>query len=722
MKRKFLPLLGLSLLVAATMSAQVVTIQQIQTVSATDLGNCVDSSSLKGKTVTVRGVVVTSGNLSRQTSTGCTALNSRNIWIQNGTGAFSGLDIFGSCSAATSIDLRDLLAGDSVEITGKVEEFQGESEIIPSTGSGVVSVKTLASNRPVRINKINLSDLNDNLKQNKLPTGEKWEGTFVQVDNLTVVSVDPFSSNSRVSFYVSDASGNLMNVSDRFVVQKLPAGGGTFTAPNVGDKLSYVRGIILHSRNGCTGSTGRGYEIHPFDTSHYRFESAAPSITLPIRNLIAPTATNTVNVSSTVTSARGIKKVSLFYAIGVGNNTYQEVAMTAVGNLFTGTIPAQADGSFVKYYVSAEDNTAPTRISSNPAVPTGVSNPLFYRVRAAGLQIFDVQYTPYTNGNSGYLDMEVTVTGTVIASAEADNLGFVFIQQEGTSGWGGLQVTQNATLSTLKINDKVTVTGTVKENFGVTTLTNVSTVNKIGTGSINAIKLSPSVFTKYDFAGNEQYENMLITLANDTGKVRVVRKNADLTGNNAEYRVGVDINDPNAGTRVIAGRVSGTSAYSSLNVSYVNDSIWATRDGIMKVNPIVVKVGTFMDSVKGVMFFSFSNFKLMPRNNKDFFKISIEKIDTLSILTATIPGASVNLYPNPVTSGHINLEVEGFVLKANTTISVTDMSGRMVRTYTIPAYTTNYRIDVDMPAGIYTVTMTNATQGFISRGKFVVSK
>jgi len=116
--------------------------------------------------------------------------------------------------------------------------------------------------------------LNDNTRTNKYESGEEWEGSYVSFKNVTVVAVSIFSGN-RVSFDVSDQNGNLINVSDRFVVQKLdtrplvnpssPQTEGEFSAPIVGTKYESLSGIVLHSANGCSGNpSGRGYELNPF--------------------------------------------------------------------------------------------------------------------------------------------------------------------------------------------------------------------------------------------------------------------------------------------------------------------------------------------------------------------------------------------------------------------------------------------------------------------------
>ena len=105
-----------------------------------------------------------------------------------------------------------------------------------------------------------------------------------------------------------------------------------------------------------------------------------------------------------------------------------------------------------------------------------------------------------------------------------------------------------------------------------------------GTGTITPLQLDPSVFSTYDFATNEAYEGMLVELTNPQGQIQVVDANPDAPSNFAEWRLGTDQFDPPNGTRVLTGRVT-NSAYSSLNVSFVNDVQWATTDGIMNVSP-----------------------------------------------------------------------------------------------------------------------------------------
>lgn len=695
MKKHFLSLMLLSAS-AAMMAQTALTIQQVQNVSAQNLAACVDSSSYNGQMVTVKGTVVMPFGLAVNGS-GTTQL--RNVWIQNGTGAFSGLDIFDSNSA----DIDNLVAGDSIEITGMVTEFgptggpQVETEL-----TGITAINILGTNRPVNFQTINLGDLNDASQVNILPTGEQWEGAFVEIQNVEVTAVVPFGGN-RVSFNVKDANGNAINVSDRFKVQKLPAAGGTFVAPTVGTIYASLKGILMHSPNGCLNFNGRGYELHPFDASHYGFGTVVPpQISAITANPMVPTSSQTVTVSANIVDPNAggsVVSATLYYAVGATNMSYTSLPMTASGSTYSATIPAQSNNAFVKYYICATDNDNLTACQSN--VPNN-ANPFVYLVKDNGLEIYDVQYTPFTDGNSIFRDKTVTLTGIVTASAEPNNLGYVFIQQEGgLLGWAGIMCIGNPQLASLKVGDKVTATGDIKESFGCTRLENITSIAVNGTGTINALTLDPTVFSTYDFATNEAYEGMLVKIAKPTaGPLYVVNNNADAPANFAEYRVGEDGLAPDDGCRIIAGRQT-SSAYSSLNVSYVNDVQWVPNPGVTQT---VVQYGDCMSSVTGIVYYSFSNMKLMPRNNNDFVNYWVACVN--SIDNGLLNQVQVNAFPSPA-SETLNVNYT-FPTNWAAQAQLFDVNGRVVATQSFEGVNGTLSFDVtNINTGIYFLQITS---------------
>jgi predicted extracellular nuclease len=217
------------------------------------------------------------------------------------------------------------------------------------------------------------------------------------------------------------------------------------------------------------------------------------------------------------------------------------------------------------------------------------------------------------------------------------------------NGW--FKCSGSTSLQTLSRGQKVRVTGVIKENFFETRMQEVSQVEVVGSGTITPLSLSPNTFTTYSFADNEKYEGMLINLRNPNTneKIFVVDANADgadlATNNFAEYRVGMDVFDPNAGTRILAGRVN-TSTFSSLSVSYVNDPRWAAEGGAMLVDVKQVTEGTSFDSIVGVVTYTFSNMKMLPRNNNDFYNVNY-LLNAKSVVEKN--NANIVMYPNPAT-------------------------------------------------------------------------
>jgi hypothetical protein len=307
----------------------------------------------------------------------------------------------------------------------------------------------------------------------------------------------------------------------------------------------------------------------------------------------------------------------LLYSLD-GQN-YQSIAATATGTRYSAQVPAQPDGQIVRYYFRAKDNLNNTTLIPN--VP-GQITPLFYTSRDGGCTIRDIQYTPFPNGRSGYTGDTLTVQGIVTASAAPDNLGYVFMQQENQNEWSGIWVNGGTLISSLAVGDKVSVTGVVEEYFGLTRLSNISNASVVSAGQPvpQPIAVNPATLSTYDFTVNEKYEGMLVKLENPAAgqNLFVVDTNADFAQNrnNGEYRIGADVNDPNTGCRILAGRQSST-AFSSLNVSYVNSPRWQTVDGTMNVPFVQVLPGMEFSSVQGIMTYSFSNMKLLPRNNAD---------------------------------------------------------------------------------------------------------
>ncbi len=695
MKKILLSVVAMATFAAAN-AQSLKTIQDIQTVSQQNLANNNDTANFvkSSEVIKVRGVVIVGGGES-------TLVGGKQVWIQTsaGTPTFSGIDVFQNLPSGTGdggTGILSLLAGDSVEITGTVIEFSGETELVPQGGTPIVNL----GSKTVKSTKVLIKDLNDADRKNILTTGEQYEGMYVEINGATVSSVDYFSNNTRVSFNIVDAQGNKMNVSDRFKSQKIAANGGSFVPPSVGDEIVSIKGIIIHSKD------NRGYELHPFKTSEVIYGAAAPNISNIIRNKITPKSTEAVLVSADVKDADGIASANLRYAVGASNTTYQTVAMTkGTGDNYSATIPAQSEGAFVKYFIEATDMSNPIRTGSNPNL-TQNANPKAYTVRDAGTSIYDLQYTPFSSANSVYQDLDVTVKGVVTASV--NDLGYVYIQQPGQSTYAGISVIGTG-LSTLTTGANVSVTGTVRENNGFTVLS-ASAVNTLGTTDVITATVLPidsfgkKGFNDYSRSFMELYEGMLVKFA-PTEKLKVVDINADAPSKFAEFRLGRDITAPNTGVRVLTNRNTSTT-FSSKNVSYFTDGADTSMTNAA-AKPVIFagNIGT-INAVTGIVYFGFSNMKLLPRNNADFEMVALD-------VKSKIAGINVNIYPNPATTV-LNVKIDG---DSQATANVFNALGALVLSQNI---SNNATLNIEnLTNGQYFISLSN-TKGALATGSFMV--
>ena len=687
---KHLIFLSIGLLIFGSSKAQLDTLSldSAQWVSSANLGNCDDLSRYDGKKVVVEGICIVDGALYGSSS------HNIHVSMSSTPSPFGSIRLRqGDPNAQYSVNIRNLKQGDSV--------------LEPETTNDAITL--YKRNVAIADTVLTVGTFNDGSKNNNLVTGEQWESSFVTFEDVDVVEVSPFSGN-RVSFTVQDKAGNQINIGDHFTAQRTPAythpvtnQPGTFSAPTIGDNFKSISGLIIHSKNNCAGATGRGYELHPFDASQYVYGPSAPKISNKKRDQLAPTAVQAAVITANIRDLDGtITDASVFYNTGtdISDLNFTKIAMTkGTGDSYSASIPAQANGTFVRYYVTATDDSLNTTAipNSNPAAAS-----FAYRVRDNGLTIYDLQFTPFPNGNSIFVGNEVTVTGVVTASGAEGDLSIIHIQEENViSGWSGIEL-QNAG-TTFERGDKLSVTGSVLEDFGKTALS-VTNVAKSGTGTIDPLFLIPDSLVSYSFAGNERYESVLIGLHNPNGKLHVVDTNADDPSSFAEWLVGRDKSDPANGARILTGR----EFESSTAVSYVNSSFRVKTP--YPGEKIIVTDTVQMDSVIGILTYSFSNMKLLPRDNDDFKNINLA---VTSIRTYS-NDIKVSIFPNP------SNDVVFVTANGNEySVSIIDLSGKVVLNTSINE--SSNAVDVsELGNGVYILSLSSVQGETVAREKVII--
>lgn len=714
-------------------------VRDIQFVDATKLANCNDSSAYLGDTITLIGVVIHDGNLTELASGSVQGGYRPGVWLadtSNGgqMGDFRGVGVMGvyrqngQTLPVSAID--NLIAGMIVEITGRVSRYSGETQIEPLSNSSVTVVGTTSAPKAVLVD---LSDLNDNNRTNQVATGEAYEGSFIELHDLTVTSVNYFSGNSRVSMDLTDGNGNVINVSDRFLVQKLssyqpvnpnsPQSSGNFTPPSVGARLNSIKGIIIHSGNGCLGGTGRGYELNPFDTSHYQFGQTPPNITDITRNPLVPGASDEVTISASIIDPDGtVTSAEMYYS--TDENTapanFTKVMMTVKSGTtseFEGKIPSAALGTLVRYYIKATDDASNESLSPFEAL-SSEPNLYFYTVKETGLTISDLQKVLNNRRDaSPYVGEEVTVTGVVSASAKEYDLGYVFIQDPDETEWAGIYCTGNSDLLRLYRTEEVRITGIVQESFGFTTL-NVTKVEKTGRlREVPVTRLTEKDTVKYSNNDLEPYESMVVSLHNSSGGKLYV--NEARMSNFGEWSVAHAVGMPRSSSARIQTGIQNNNNNSSLYVSVVSDTNLRTTNGEMMVPVVQTEEGQTLDTITGMLTYGFSVYTIKPRNNDDIagFSEELEKaeypeIPTNSIRSKNLPGFS--MYPNP-SSDFFRLNT-GVQVKGQ--LQIVDLQGRICLQYDLDG--SAFEVPVNgLKDGLYFVNLYGENGQLLASGRIV---
>lgn len=694
-----------------------VSLDTIQRVSPQNLAQGNDLSSLEGDTVTVEGVVtfdpcfygLSSGSRigSWIQNPNTTEWGSLHILIENGllTGYSGTLEDLNDDTQY----LDNFVIGNTVRMTGIVSNFSGNTQmILLDVPTQITGIGQAPAAQVITIDSLMQSDgAGGQLIQYE--TGEKYEGRLVEFQNVTVVDVAP--SGQRFFWSVQDGNGNQIPIRDVSGFFRNDArddhcngfGSGisvtptTFNPPSVGSFLSYIRGIVLEY-NG-------EYYLAPRTPADVGPLVAAPPVVSDIkRNPTVATSSQNVEIDAKVIDPDGtITSASIFYSIGKGNTSFTELPMTDQGNdRFTATLPPSGgDGVYVNYWIRAIDNSNDT--TNFPAVN---STNEFYITLDNGIdQISDIQYTESAGGGSYWAGDSIpsmSITGVVTASINTYDLGLVTVQ-DGTGPWSGimLQKAPGDGLENLQRGDSVEITSArIFEEFGVTYLGDVN-YTLLGKGTVPAPvnTLHPDSIDQGVLLQAEAYESMLIEFQNAV----VSDTNPDGNSNFGEWEINID-----------------PQATSGLRVDdYAEDVPYL-------FNVDSLSAGQQLGYIRGILWFSFGNEKLLPRNQADIDGFSTDypkRITTFAFVGLTPPvfmdiddAAGTITTPAPLPAG---TDVSALVPTIDFTgASVNPPSGQ-AQDFTNPVQyevtapidesTKSYTVTVDVIVGIDEPSKVNAT-------------
>lgn len=289
-------------------------------------------------------------------------------------------------------------------------------------------------------------------------------------------------------------------------------------------------------------------------------------------------------------------------------NAYDTVN-TTTWTQYTRTIQADTTTSQAEFIFSLRNATPVPlgRVEIDSVEISVATNPT--------LSIYQIQYTTQPSGASNYANQTVN-TGGIVTAKYANGY---FLQSGGSGNWRGIHVVDNVNQPIL--GDSVTLTATVEEYFNYTQLKTVTNYQLKNSG--NAVP-APVVLAT-GAVNTEEWEGVLVRVLN------AKCTNASLAGN--QWAVFDNVTD----------------------TTLVDDLMFnATRTVNQYYN------------VTGCVYYSFSEFKIEPRNAQD--------VQNTTGINETNAKINFSVYPNPASD---DVRIRCYSV-SKTEIQLFDITGKRI--------------------------------------------
>ncbi|MGB0429719.1 MAG: T9SS type A sorting domain-containing protein [Bacteroidia bacterium] len=599
------------------------------------------------------------------------------VFSKDHTGKWSGLEVMAQPGTGNnSGDLDELfrntkfyenfIPGLTVKFQGVLGSYQNNTQLYLTDEETEVTNLTKTE---IEATVVSIDSFKNLAGEDQLVTGEPYEHVYVEFQNVTVVDRYQGSDKTRWYWSIKDANGLTISTRDYSGYYRTDGNNDStivnnnFAPPAEGTKLDFLRGVIVQSNN--------GYQIAPLVPSDIGLGDVVPATISGVTYEPAiPSSTDDVTVSAEIVDDESVESAVVYYAVGIESVDWKMVDMSNTdGDTWEGVIPKQANEAVVKLYIEAKDNKG--NISYGPD-QSGMGS--LFKVIDGGLRkISDIQMTPKVDGSSIYEDKTldgIVLTGVVTATV--NYLGLTVIQ-DGTDPYSAIFISSQAGdgLSQLKRGDILTITkATVTEEFGVTHLSDIEYTKADGSELPEAIKdLDISTFQSATDV-SEGYEGMYMEWTD----VVVADTAPDFPGFYGEFAFATDLQEETPQLRV-----DDLSPF--LESNFANDTL---------------ELGQELAYIKGIMYYSFGNFKLLPRDKNDIDGYYTQYPESVNEANAYL---ELKVFPNP-TRNYLNVNLNAKKAGENIKVSIVDMAGKIVLSENMSESNIHLNIS-DLPSGLY---------------------
>ena len=328
---------------------------------------------------------------------------------------------------------------------------------------------------------------------------------------------------------------------------------------------------------------------------------------------------------------------------GFGYAPYNNyVVLTPEWTEYSQVVTVEVDTDEAEFIFSVRNTSEPAHVQIDRAV---IGEPTI-----DSYSIFDIQFTEDPAGASPLVGQVVSTGGIVTAVLSGDG----FFMQNQSGPWQGIFVFGNDAVS---IGDSVIVAGTVQEQFGLTRIGSLLDVSIESSGNT----LPEAVVVPTGDVGDEPWESVLVQVVN-----------ALCTDANSGF--GQFIVDDGSGEILINRDIYDFPAF--LNEVY---------------------------SIRGPLYYSFSEFKIMPRDMND-----------VSITTSVQEWATsdIRIFPLPATD-HVTIDWSGLNTES-VGYRLFDQQGREVEYGMLRDGLSTISVN-NLPAGVYLLRLDNEQQAIHQR-------